>query len=417
MAAQKTITDKLGQDFNNIRSYVKQNPGCELEQLTVETGLHRNTILQLLNGMKTDNDVCDGKSFKINYQAKCLTVDLLEQMLAELKQGKGDHTKLAERLLYLYHCLHSALPDGGLTFDQLIKHYEGLGGNSKKPEAIKKMIFRDLRQLEDMHIGMVRPSQDSKRYCLKEVYLPKLGPESAAAIYVGMQLFHGTVLDQATDLAREQISKAFLKRSFHDAAALSGRFLVTEDTLADPEKFGDKFGKLSKSVIDSYRIKIEYIKLNGEISTRVVEPLGMLCKRGVWYLVAKDVKLEDYRTFRVDQIEEVYPREDEKFDYPKGFSLDKHLGDSWGVFADDEVQDVVLNFTPHVARRIKNLNYHRSQEIFDEADGSVTVKFKVCGLIEIKSWILQWGEQVEVVEPSWLRDDIKKIALGIAGKY
>lgn len=417
MAVQKTITDKLGQDFNNIRNYVKKNPSCELEKLAAKTGLNQNTVLQLLNGMKADIDVCDGKRFKIKNQRKWLTVDILGQMLAELKQDKGDHVKPAERLLYLYHSLHSALPDGGLTFDQLFKHYEEYGGDTKKPGAIKKMIFRDMRQLEDMHIGIVRPSHDSKKYCLKEVYLPKLGPESAAAIYVCMMLFHGTVLDQATDLAREQISKAFLKRSFQDAAALSGRFLVTEDTLADPEKFGDKFGKLSKSVIDSYRIKIEYMKLNGEISTRVVEPLGMLCKRGVWYLVAKDVKIEDYRTFRVDQIEEVYPRENEKFDYPKGFSLDKHLGDSWGVFADDEVQDVVLNFAPHVARRIKNLNYHRSQEVYDEADGSVTVKFKVCGLIEIKSWILQWGEQVEVVEPLRLREDIKKIALGIAGKY
>ena len=50
-------------------------------------------------------------------------------------------------------------------------------------------------------------------------------------------------------------------------------------------------------------------------------------------------------------------------------------------------------------------------------DGSVIMQFEVCGLLELQSWILQWGNQVEVLEPAILREDICEIARQIADKY
>lgn len=50
-------------------------------------------------------------------------------------------------------------------------------------------------------------------------------------------------------------------------------------------------------------------------------------------------------------------------------------------------------------------------------DGSVVVSFNVCGITEMKTWIIQWGDSVEVLEPAWLREDMCKFAEDILKVY
>ena len=106
------------------------------------------------------------------------------------------------------------------------------------------------------------------------------------------------------------------------------------------------------------------------------------------------------------------------FEFPANFSLEEHIGSSWGVFTNDEVQPVKLRFSPAVASRVKNLRYHRSQEVLEELpDGSVIISLEVCGLIELKSWLLQWGKEVEVLGPFYLRQQLLEAAREIVQIY
>jgi proteasome accessory factor B len=50
-------------------------------------------------------------------------------------------------------------------------------------------------------------------------------------------------------------------------------------------------------------------------------------------------------------------------------------------------------------------------------DGSVIIGLEVCGLIELKGWLLQWGPQVEVLEPESLRQEMLNTAQEIADMY
>jgi proteasome accessory factor B len=162
---------------------------------------------------------------------------------------------------------------------------------------------------------------------------------------------------------------------------------------------------------------MRYCNNQGKETERILEPLGLVCKRGVWYLFANN-KIDGHRTFRVDQIQSLRTRENERFEYPQGYSLQEQIKSSWGVFCNDEVSRVRLKFSPAVAHRVQNLRYHISQRLIETCpDGSVIMQFEVCGLLELQSWILQWGNQVEVLEPAILREDICEIARQIADKY
>lgn len=339
-----------------------------------------------------------------------------------MKETKRQVPALAERLLYLYGLLHNHIPYGGVSFNVIYRHYEELIANysSELPsqQTIRRTIFRDLAKLEEMGIAIHRPLKPSSKYCLQQSYLPKLPIESAAAVYTSMMLYHNTLLDSAVQSAQREIEKSFFTPIPDLADRLKNRIYVVEDTLFDPQAFGNNLGMVIRAVTEGFCIKVSYRKNNGQTSERYLEPVGIVCKRRVWYLIAREKQQQDYKTYRIDQIESLSSREREKFDYPDDFNLQQYFGQSWGVFCNDPVQQVVLKFSPLVAFRIKKLQYHPSQKILEELeDGSLIVEFHVCGLIELQSWILQWGLQVEVLEPQELRQGVAEIARGIAEKY
>lgn len=406
-----------------LRNFIANSPDSAQEEVMKALNIGSEASLySLLIGLANDHECCVNGEFLIHKGGERLTIDELEEFLKNNPAKEKDGPKPAERLLYLYCSLHNAIPYGGLTFDALkkiyIELYKDNGEDIPSTVALRRMIYRDLAEFEKLHIGIDRPESGSKRYGLQDKYLPKLTPESAAAVYASMLLYRDTLMDEATLGAKEEIEKAFFKRFPERSKLLKERIYVLGDTLANPHEFGNMIGKLIRAVGESYRIKIGYMNNDGEASDRLLEPLGLVCKRNVWYLLARKAGSIENRTYRVDQIVNLTVRDSEKFVYPDDFSLAEQIGASWGVFYNDEVAAVQLKFSRKVAHRVKNLRYHPSQKIIEEcADGSVILGFEVCGLVEMQSWILQWGSQVEVLEPLELRKEILQTAQSIVKQY
>ena len=62
------------------------------------------------------------------------------------------------------------------------------------------------------------------------------------------------------------------------------------------------------------------------------------------------------------------------------------------------------------AKRVMETNWHPSQHLETQPDGSLVLTLDVGGLLEITPWLLSWGASVEVLEPPSLRDSIARIA-------
>jgi len=403
----------------SVSNCVEQYPNRDVEELLGILRMSRRPFYEYLLGLSDQSSVCEDGVFKVMDGNKRLTVEAVEQYLTA---SRGDNRpKRSERILYLYNLLHRNLPHGGVSFDEILKQYLTLLKHSTsdlpKVDSIRRMIYRDIDELEKIGIIVDRPATGSSKYSLRDKYLPKLPFEQASSLYVSMLLFEDTILDQMSNSAKKEFEKAFFINSPEEAAKINDRIHVVGDTLVSPKEMGNKFTKLVTAVINSYQIEITYFKLEGEISQRIIKPLGLVFKRGVWYVVAEDPNKEEYRTFRVDQILQA-SLTNIMFEYPEGFYLAEHIGSSWGVFTNDEVQKVRLKFSSAVATRVKSLRYHRSQEVIRELeDGSVIIGLEVCGLIELRGWLLQWGPQVEVLEPESLRQEMLNTAQEIADMY
>jgi predicted DNA-binding transcriptional regulator YafY len=95
--------------------------------------------------------------------------------------------------------------------------------------------------------------------------------------------------------------------------------------------------------------------------------------------------------------------EQDSFVRDPNFSLRDFLSQSFGVFEEQPV-DVVWRFSPMAAPLARTFVFHHSQSIRDEADGSLLVRFRAGGMLEMAWHLMSWGDQVEVVEPKALRD-------------
>ena len=78
--------------------------------------------------------------------------------------------------------------------------------------------------------------------------------------------------------------------------------------------------ELIDAVVASRRVEIDYESVRAPRGLRTVEPLGLVTKRGVWYLIATTAR--GRRTYRVSRILSIRVL-DERFDRPADFDLDR----------------------------------------------------------------------------------------------
>lgn len=133
---------------------------------------------------------------------------------------------------------------------------------------------------------------------------------------------------------------------------------------------------------------------------RVVAPHGLLlgARR---YLVAVDLEKVGggIQHFRVDAIEEavVLPQ---TFVPKAGFDLDAHAERCFGSYQqEDGIHDVAWRFAPRAVPRAEGFLFHPAQTVEREADGSLVVRFRAAGLLEMCWHLYMWGDAVEVLSP------------------
>jgi predicted DNA-binding transcriptional regulator YafY len=160
--------------------------------------------------------------------------------------------------------------------------------------------------------------------------------------------------------------------------------------------------ELRKAIKGCQVVTIKYkTRSSGKVSQRRVHPYGFLYGHR-HYLVAHNLRKseEGYRLFSLPNIHKVEVNS-EYFERDESFDLDKFARASFGVFHDEPV-DVVWRFSPRAAPDAKDFIFHPDQKFEPQRDGSLIVRFKAGGQLEMAWHLYAWGNDVEVLEPSSL---------------
>lgn len=150
-----------------------------------------------------------------------------------------------------------------------------------------------------------------------------------------------------------------------------------------------------------FKMRIVYGETDAE--TRTVEPHGLLLGLRS-YLVARQAdRGENLRHFRLDRIHSAECL-DESFPIQSGFSLNDHAAQAFGAYQDPaQYGEIVWRFLPEAASRAAEFQFHPNQSAEYRDDGSLIVRFKAAGWLEMAWHLYQWGDKVEVLEPAGLR--------------
>ena len=158
-------------------------------------------------------------------------------------------------------------------------------------------------------------------------------------------------------------------------------------------------GNLREAILACRKIRLHYrSRTTDKRSRQIVCPYGFLYGNR-HYLVAFSMnpEIRDYRLFSLSNIDKAEIME-WPFERREDFSLVEYAKRSFGVFQ-EEPFDVAWKFTPEAAHDAREFRFHPSQTMEEQPDGSLIVRFRASGALEMSWHLFTWGDGVEVLEP------------------
>ncbi len=165
---------------------------------------------------------------------------------------------------------------------------------------------------------------------------------------------------------------------------------------------------LREAIKGAWPVTLHYrARETGAHSRLLVHPYGFIYGNR-HYLVGFHASpdIEAIRLFSLANIEKV-ERAEGQFTRDPNFSLDAYAANSFGVFQ-EEPFNVVWRVSPEAADDAREHLFHPSQTFEDQPDGSLLVRFKAGGLLEMCWHLFTWGGAIQVVEPQELIDVMRE---------
>lgn len=291
-----------------------------------------------------------------------------------------------------------------MTFEQIRGKLDGY--DDANLASAKRKFERDKDVLRDIGVPIDLVATDAweveEGYLIskEKYYLPEISftPEEISALFVAARSDAN-----AEDGSAEQAVRKLL-------AGADGGFLA--GTRSGPlTAGGDVSGSLlvaaAEAALQQHSVRFGYRTARGESSERHVDAYGLVCRAGHWYLVGFDLERRQIRAFRLSRVTNGVEVVGEGSDPPQGFHAGDHVQvGPWATGETEEAEEQVrVAFSPEVAwwavEGVSGAQVRGAGE-----DGWVEIVLPAASGEDLASWVLSFGPDAEVLDPTWLRDEI-----------
>lgn len=172
----------------------------------------------------------------------------------------------------------------------------------------------------------------------------------------------------------------------------------------------DNLYGLLHAIKNRLQIKFTYQKFwEEELSQRLVEPYALKEFKNRWYIMAKDSKDNNIKSFALDRLTNLEIT-NQTYQYPDNYSIEQSYRYCFGIISpnDEEPQDIILSFDPFQGKYIKTLPLHDTQQVLVDNDEEMKIKLKLCLTHDLVMELLSFGDNMKVIEPKSLADQIKQ---------
>lgn len=229
-----------------------------------------------------------------------------------------------------------------------------------------------------------------------------------------LALFDHLLLQYKNTPLEKNLKSVFKKitRSLPDKVSVDSSFLSDDVTYipdALPKIKSEIFDKVFSALRTLSMIEFDYRPLQkSTFMKRSLEPYHVICQRGNWYVIGKDILKNDIRIFSFSRMENLKIAE-KHFKIPEDFNPKNYVDGTMGVWLSSREKKLVrLLFSAEIGTFAAEHVWHENQKLVRNDDGSVEVSFETTQLPEVKRWVLGQGSTVKVLEPDELIDEVKK---------
>jgi predicted DNA-binding transcriptional regulator YafY len=285
----------------------------------------------------------------------------------------------------------------------------------------RRNAYRDLRALDE-ELGIPVWAEGGRWGLEQEALLPafRLSRGEAMAVFLAARL-----MAKYADAYDPELAAAFQKLGEALPEVLGRHVHRTLDVMArrppDPEGTR-RLRALTQAWAERRVVELSYdtsayapgrAARTARVRPYLIEPST---ETHALYLIGWDETRDAIRTFKLERIRQLTVTPD-VFAAPPDGVIEEALEKAWGIIADQGEVEVTLRFSPAVASRVAETTWHPTQTVRRETDGWLAWRATVSGTIEIRSWILSWGPDVEVVAPAALRDEVAGLLAAAAERY
>lgn len=165
---------------------------------------------------------------------------------------------------------------------------------------------------------------------------------------------------------------------------------------------------ISKSLLISFR----YMNNKGQESTRRVEPMSLVFKGYTWYLYGYCLLRDDYRFFKLSRMDELEITLESFMRREK--ELEKRRVEN-SIDWQEKLERIVMKISSKVRARAVDIFGRKAIKFIPDGTGLVEVFWPLDEWVY--STILSFGEDIIVIEPESLKDEIKKRLISSLNRY
>ena len=244
--------------------------------------------------------------------------------------------------------------------------------------------------------------------------------DEALALYLGRQYLEplaGTLIWEAAQRAFKKIRASLGQPALKYLDRISPSLSATAFGIADYSRRSDVIDNLLIGIEDR---KVVFITYRSQRSTEPVtydiHPYRITRHRGSLYVHGHKPDDAEFRTWKIDRIENAEV-DSVGFTMPPPRDIDQELAGSLGIYHGRETLQIQVWFSSSVARYVQESRWHPSQRLAPQPDGSLLAEFELSATEELKSWVLSFGANAEILKPRSLREEVKNELSAMLVRY
>jgi proteasome accessory factor B len=291
---------------------------------------------------------------------------------------------------------------------------------SQKLAVSNKTIYRDLKTLEvDLNVPLWE--ERGRRGIVDGYFLPPINFTIGDAMNIFLA---ARMVQQLTHEYNPGIISTYIKLNAIVPESLKNHInFVIQYLEKQPkdERARSNFDKLTRAWLLHQTIKIFYQEFYDRqpaeylIDPYFIEPMPFLHS---FFLIGYCHSKKSVRVFKMDQIVKDIVVEPDTFILPSDFNPVEYLGSAWGVLGDDEILTVKLHVKTKSDEFLPVVTFNSSQYQSDiQKDGTKIVTLKVRDVSRFCRWIIRFYDEVTVLEPEIMKDQIRKVAQDLLNLY